>query len=238
LNYDEVIAELQRLANPEAREAMGRFGIETGSALGISVPALRNLAKRIGRDHELALRLWQSGIQEARIVASMIDDPAHVTEEQMEAWAADFDSWNVVDGTCSLFAMTPLAYEKAFEWAGRDEEFVKRAGFVLMAYLAVHDKTASDDRIAGFLPVIEREAGDERNFVKKAVNWALRQIGKRNLELNRQAIESGERIKAQGTRAARWIASDALRELRDEKQLQRLQTKAARSAPSPPRRQP
>ncbi|HEX5939474.1 MAG TPA: DNA alkylation repair protein, partial [Dehalococcoidia bacterium] len=187
-------------------------------------------------DHELALDLWQAGIQEARILASMIDVPDQVSEAQMESWAADFDSWNVVDGTCDLFARTPFAYPKAFEWPGREEEYVKRAGFVLMAYLAVHDKRAPDDRIAEFLPLIEREAGDDRNFVKKAVNWALRQIGKRSLYLNNLALESGERIRAQGTRSARWIAADALRELRNEKQLERLRAKETRSSQSPPSR--
>ena len=236
MNREEAIAELEALANPSARDAMARYGISNQSALGISVPALRKLARTIGRDHELALELWQSGIQEARILASMIDDPARVTDGQMELWAADFDSWNVVDGTCDLFARTSLAYAKAFEWSEREEEYVKRAGFVLMAYLAVHDKRAPDDRIAEFLPLIEREAGDDRNFVKKAVNWALRQIGKRSLYLNNLALESGERIRAQGTRSARWIAADALRELRNEKQLERLRAKETRSSQSPPSR--
>ena len=236
MRYDDVIARLEALGSAHSREGMARFGIDTSTALGISVPALRSLAREIGRDHELALRLWQSGVQEARILAAMIDDPAHVTDGQMEAWAADFDSWNVVDGTCDLFARTELAYEKAFAWSERNEEYVKRAGFVLMAYLAVHDKRASDATIAAFLPVIERESGDDRNFVKKAVNWALRQIGKRNLALNAAAVECAERIRTQGSRSARWIAADALRELRSEKQLERLRAKAARSAQSRPSR--
>lgn len=230
------MTRLQELANPPSREGMARFGIETRAALGISVPALRGLAREVGKDHELALQLWRSGIQEARILASMIDEPSLVTDAQMESWAADFDSWNVVDGTCDLFARTHLAYEKAYAWAARSEEYVKRAGFVLIAYLAVHDKSAGDEKIAAFLPVLEREAYDDRNFVKKAVNWALRQIGKRNLALNAKAVEAAERIKAQGTRPARWIAADALRELRSEKQLERLRVKAARAGQSPPNR--
>lgn len=236
MTYDEVIARLQSMENAANRQGMGRFGINTSATLGISVTTLRAIGKEIGRNHELALRLWESGIQEARILAALIDDPSQVTEGQMEGWAADFDSWNVVDGTCDLFARTALAYPKAFAWSERSEEYVKRAGFVLMAYLAVHDKKAADARIAQFLPVIEREAGDDRNFVKKAVNWALRQIGKRNLALNAAAIESAERIREQGSRSARWIAADALRELRSEKQLARLRAKEGRSAPSRPSR--
>jgi 3-methyladenine DNA glycosylase AlkD len=237
LNYDDVIARLRSMESATNREGMGRFGISTRNTLGISVTALRGIAREIGRDHELALRLWQSGIQEARILAGLIDDPRQVSERQMEAWAADFDSWNVVDGTCGLFARTKLAYAKAFAWSERSEEYVKRAGFVLMAYLAVHDKKASDGTIAKFLPVIEREANDDRNFVRKAVNWALRQIGKRSLALNSAATEAAERIRAQGSRSARWIAADALRELRSEKQLERLRAKEARSAQSLPSRQ-
>ena len=236
MTHDEVIARLHALASLPGRESMARFGITTGTALGISVPALRSLAREVGKDHELALQLWQSGIQEARILASMIDDPALVSDVQMESWAADFDSWNVVDGTCDLFVRTQLAYEKAYAWSTRSEEYVRRAGFVLMAYLAVHDKSAADEKIASFLPVIERDAYDDRNFVRKAVNWALRQIGKRNLALNARAVQAAERIRAQGSRSARWIAADALRELRNERQLERLRAKAARFGQSPPSR--
>jgi 3-methyladenine DNA glycosylase AlkD len=141
----------------------------------------------------------------------------------MDNWAADFDNWATVDGTCCyLFCLTPSAYEKAVEWSGRTEEFIKRAGFALMAYLAVHDKKAADDKLSAFLPVIEMHAGDDRNFVKKAVNWALRQIGKRNTNLNRLAIASAKRIKQQNTKPAHWIAADALRELTNEKTRKRL----------------
>jgi 3-methyladenine DNA glycosylase AlkD len=203
---------------------MARFGIATDRAFGgTSVPALRAMAKRIGRDHALAAELWASGIHEARLLAAMVDDPAQVTEAQMEAWAAEFDSWDVVDGTCSsLFDRTPFAYAKAMEWSGRNEEFVKRAGFVLMAMLSVHDKAAPDDRFRRFFPLIEAEAGDPRNFVRKAVNWALRQIGKRNPALNEEAMRVAWRIQATGPRPARWVASDALRELQSDAVQRRL----------------
>jgi 3-methyladenine DNA glycosylase AlkD len=220
----DILRELEASADPSALEGMARFRISTDRALGgTSVPTLRAMAKRIGRDHELAGELWASGIHEARILAAMIDDPAEVTEEQMEAWAAEFDSWDVVDGTCgSLFGKTPFAYDKAIEWSGRSEEFVKRAAFVLMAMLAVHDKSAPDDSFLQFFPLIEREAGDPRNFVRKAVNWALRQIGKRSPTLHREAIAVARRIHGSGERPAKWVASDALRELQSEAVRRRL----------------
>jgi 3-methyladenine DNA glycosylase AlkD len=181
------------------------------------------MAKRIGRDHALARELWASGIHEARVLAGLVDDPAAVTAAQLERWAKDFDSWDVCDGVCSnLFDRTPYAWDKAVAWSARSREFVKRAGFVLMAALAVHDKTAPDERFKNFLPLIEREAVDERNFVKKAVNWALRQIGKRNRALNRDAIAAAKRIRKVDSRSARWIAADALRELESDAVRQRL----------------
>ena len=213
----EILAELESRANPENVVGMARYGINPKNTFGVSAPVLRAMAKRIGRDHALALELWESGIREARILAGLIDDPALVTESQLERWAKDFDSWDVCDGVCSnLFDKTPFAYEKTAAWSGREEEFVKRAGFVLMAALAVHDKKAPDGRFRGFLPLIEREAADERNFVKKAVNWALRQIGKRNRPLNAAAIASAKRIRNMDSKAARWIAADALRELESD----------------------
>ena len=219
----DVLDRLRALADPEAREGMARFGIETRQALGISIPTLRALGREVGRDHDLAGELWTSGVHEARVLAALVDDPRLVTEEQMERWVVQIDSWDVCDGVCStLFDRTPFAHAKAAEWSARDEEFVKRAGFVLMAALAVHDKKAPDERFLEMLPLIESEAYDDRNFVRKAVNWALRGIGKRNRNLNRAAIEAGERIRSQGSRAARWIAADALRELRSEKVRTRL----------------
>jgi 3-methyladenine DNA glycosylase AlkD len=225
-----VLEELRSLADPSSLDGMARFGITTERALGgISLPTLRAMAKRIGRDHTLAAELWASGIHEARLLAPMVDDPSQVTEEQMESWAAEFDSWDVVDGTCSsLFDKTSFAYRKAIEWSGREEEFVKRAGFVLMATLSVHDKAAPDRDFQQFFPLIEREAADPRNFVRKAVNWALRQIGKRNPRLNRGAIAVAQRILRTGPRPARWVASDALRELQSESVMRRLEAGKAK----------
>jgi 3-methyladenine DNA glycosylase AlkD len=225
-----VISELQALADPSQLDGMARFGINTTRTLGgIGLPALRAMAKRIGRSHEVANGLWASGIHEARILAAMVDDPSAVTEDQMEAWAADFDSWDVVDGTVSsLFDKTPFAWTKAMEWSSREEEFVKRAAFAMVAALAVHDKKAPDAAFVAFLPTIEREAGDPRNLVRKAVNWALRQIGKRNAALNAKAIATAERIHATGPRPARWVASDALRELRSDPVQIRLRRSAER----------
>ncbi len=181
---------------------------------GSPFPQLRDLAKKVGTDHELAQKLWKTGIHEARILASMIDDPTKVSDAQMEEWAADFDSWDVVDGCCgNLFDKTRFANRKANEWSARKEEFVKRAGFVLMAEQAVHNKEAPNKTFLDFLPLIIREASDERNFVKKAVNWALRQIGKRNIALNGAAIKTCAKIRDLDSGSARWVATDTLREL-------------------------
>ena len=232
MTADEIIRKLESLENPDNIAGMARFGIAAKKAFGISAPVLKALAKEIKKQpdaHALALELWETGAHEARIIAYLIDDPKKVTEKQMDAWAADFDNWAICDGACGhLFCKTDPAYEKAFEWAERDEEFVKRAGLVMPAWLAVHDKKAPDERIAQFLPVLEKHAYDERNFIKKAVNWSLRQIGKRSLNLNRLAIEAAERIKAQNTRHARWIAADALRELKSEKTLERIKKKSGK----------
>ena len=223
LKPDEVVGQLESLADPEAVAGMARYGINPENTLGVSIPKLRRLAKEIGKDHRLALGLWSTGIHEARILASMVDEPNEVTEQQMETWVADFDSWDTCDQTCmNLFWLTPFAYEKCFEWSSRDEEFVKRAGFALMARLAWSDKGMSDQKIAEFLPVIEKEATDDRNFVKKAVNWALRQIGKRNANLNTQAIETAKRITRIDSKPAKWISSNALKELEGEAVQRRL----------------
>ena len=223
MTYQHILRILKSHYKPENIEGMARFGIVARKAYGVPTLALRKLAREIGKDHALAQRLWASGIHDARGLAALIDDPAEVTEDQMESWVADFDNWAVCDGVClHLFRRTPFAHGKAIEWTARDEEFVKRAGFALMACLAVHDKRAGDRQFERFLPIIEREATDDRNFVRKAVNWALRQIGKRNLGLNRKAIERAERIRALDSRAARWIAADALRELRGDAVQKRL----------------
>lgn len=212
---DQIIEQLHQHASAQAVEGMARFGIRPAHVLGIAIPTIRKMARAIGKNHELAQELWASGIHEARILASMIDDPWQVTPEQMEAWVNAFDSWDVCDQACgNLFDKTPYAYEKAIEWCHREPEFVRRAGFVLMAELAVHDKHAFDEAFAPFFLLIKQYATDERNFVKKAVNWALRQIGKRNSQLRIQAMECAEAIKGIDSKAARWIANDALRELR------------------------
>lgn len=226
MTYENIIAEIQAQARPEAVEGMARFGINSHNTYGVSIPTLRAMAKRIGKhQHDLAQQLWLSGIHEARILACLIADPAQMTEAQMEQWVHDFDSWDVCDQCCNnLLDKTAWAYQKAIAWSAREEPFVKRAGFVLMATLSVHDKKANDTTFEQFLPIIQREATDERNFVKKAVNWALRQIGKRNVALNAKAIATAKQIHTIDAKSARWIASNALRELESEKVQAKLAT--------------
>jgi 3-methyladenine DNA glycosylase AlkD len=196
---------------------MARFGINPDHALGVRIPDLRRLGRELGRDHRLAGALWATGIHEARILASMVEEPNRVTEAQMERWARAFDSWDLCDQVCgNLFDRTVHAARMARRWAGRDQEFVKRAAFAMMAGKAVHDRDADDRVFLEFLPLIEGEAADGRNYVKKAVSWALRQIGKRNRRLHRGAVATAQRIGRQDSAAARWVASDALRELRSE----------------------
>jgi 3-methyladenine DNA glycosylase AlkD len=229
MEYKEVMKQLKRMKDPQAIEGMARFGIVGKGRLGVSIPELRRLARDIGTDHGLALKLWRTGIPDARILAALVDEPSRVTERQMERWVRDFASWDVCDQVCSnLFDRTSLAGVKATEWSGREEEFVKRAGFVLMAAMAVHDKEAPDTAFRRFFPIIKREATDDRNFVKKAVNWALRQIGKRSIKLNREAIKLAGEIKKIDSGAARWVASDALRELKNTRTLARMSRKRSR----------
>jgi 3-methyladenine DNA glycosylase AlkD len=205
---------------------MARFAVPIDKALGIPTSALRKLAREIGKDHELAENLWKSGVHEARILAALVDEPRKVTEAQAERWLRDFDSWDVCDCCCgNLFDKRPFAYRKAAEWSRRKEEFAKRAGFALMAALAVHDKKAAEAKFLKFLPLIKRESLDERNFVKKGVNWALRQIGKRNSRLNQAAVKAAQEIRKMDSRSARWIAADALRELTSEAVWGRLRRK-------------
>ncbi len=223
MTADQVIARLEDLADPNTRAGMERFGIRTGKALGVSMPKLRALAKECGRDHALAGKLWASGVHEARILATLLEEPDAVTEKQAEKWAADFDSWDVCDQCClNLFQRLSFAHELASRLSAREVEFVKRSGFALMAVLAVHDRTSGDEVFEKFLTIIKKQSTDERNFVRKAVNWALRQIGKRNMALNKKAIRTAAEIAKIDSRAARWIAADALRELRDEKILARI----------------
>lgn len=223
MNLAQVMDELRGMAEPANLPGQARFGIDVSSSLGISMSRLRPFARRIGRDHELALGLWETGVREARILATLVDDPALVTGGQMERWAQDFGSWEVVDAACcNLFDRTALRYAKAVAWASREPEFVKRAAFSLMAGIAVHDRRAPDEDLIALLPVIRREACDRRNYVKKAVSWALRQIGKRNPALHRAAIETAEQIAAMECPGARWVAADVLRELRSPRVEQRL----------------
>lgn len=214
MNKNEVVQELTRHGDPANIAGMARFAIRAKKVLGVSAPVMRALARKIGKDHKLAGQLWRTGIHEARFVASLVDVPAEVTERQMESWAAEFDNWAVCDSVCgNLFDKTQWAYEKALAWSRRPEEFVKRAGFAMMACLAVHDKKSADRRFVPFFAVIKRASTDERNFVRKAVNWALRQIGKSRPALRLQAIGLAREIQQLDSKSARWIAADALREL-------------------------
>jgi len=223
LTLADVLERLNDRRDPAAVAGMARYGIVGQEVFGVKVPVLRAWAKEAGRDHELAGQLWAYPSRETRVLATMVDHWRWVDEAQMERWAADFDSWEICDQACgNLLAHTPLAYAKAMAWNARPEEFVKRAGFVLMADLAHRDQKTSDAALAAFLPIIEREAEDGRNFVKKAVNWALRDIGKRNRALNVQAVAVAERLIAHPTPAARWNGRDALRELTSEKVQARL----------------
>jgi 3-methyladenine DNA glycosylase AlkD len=211
----DVLTTLLSHANPANAAGMARFGINPEGTLGVSMPVLRGLGKQLGRNHALACELWDSGIHEARILATLVEDPKQITPRQMDRWARQFDSWDVCDQACqNLLRYTPYAFDKAAEWARAKPEFVRRAGFALMAGLAVKAKTATDAQFEPFFPLMMEAAADDRNFVRKAVNWALRQIGKRNARLRATAIAVAEEIQAQDSRSARWIAADALRELR------------------------
>ena len=223
----DVLIELKSMGDPESAAGMAKYGIKADQALGVSIPRLLGLARKVGKNRELATDLWSSAIHEARILACMIADPLQITADQLENWVADFDSWDLCDQCCNrLFRKTPFARQKALAWANRPEEFVKRAGFVLMAVLAVHDKKAADKQFDAFFKRIKAAASDERNFVKKAVNWALRQIGKRNRSLNKKAIAVAEEIQQLECRSARWVAGDALRELRSENVQKRFPGRA------------
>ncbi len=226
MNYEEIIKKLYLLENPENVKGMAQYGINQKNNLGISIYQLRPIAKEIGKNHELALKLWDSKIHDARLMACFIDEPEKVTTDQMDDWANDFDSWDICDQVCtSLFDLSPLAYEKVFQWAEHEKEFVKRAAFSIIAGLTVHDKKANDKDFEGFLPLLIHHAVDDRNYVKKAVNWALRNIGKRNLHLNKAALMTAKKIQKMDSKSARWIASDAIRELTSQKLLQRLERK-------------
>jgi len=220
MTVKHVLAELRRLGRAENIAGMARFGIAPARVYGVSTVPLKNMARQCGRNSKLACALWDTGVHEARILAAYVMDPADLTRREMERWTREFDSWAVCDNACMhLFRKTPFAWAKAAEWSSRRPEYVKRAGFALMATLAVHDKRANDEAFLALLPIIERESVDERNFVRKAVNWALRQIGKRNVALCKAAMECAQRLKQSESRSARWIGSDALRELRPKQLL-------------------
>lgn len=224
---NDIISELKSLSNPKNIEGMARFGISRKGTLGIPIPTLRTMAKKIGKNHQLALELWDSGIHEARLLAGFIGDPEKLTESQIESWVKDFDSWDICDQVCSaLFDKSEFAWKKVFEWPEREEEFVRRAGFALIAALSVHDKLAKDEQFVKCFPLIIRYSYDDRNFVRKAVNWALRQIGKRNMALNAKALAVAKQIQKLDSKSARWIANDAIRELENEKVKKRVKEKS------------
>lgn len=229
----EVLEYLKSRGSSKNVEGMAHYGITTEKAYGAGATVIRGLAKNIGTDHDLALELWTTGILDARAVAALIGDPGKTTRRLMNKWAKDFDNWAVCDAACGiLFDKTPYAAEMALKWTKREEEFVRRAGFVMMAALAVHDKNAPDELFLKFLPIIKRGSVDERNFVKKAVNWALRQIGKRNSKLNSAAIMVAKEIRRIDSPSARWIASDAIRELESTNVRKRLARKSRHARPS------
>lgn len=218
ITLDKILTKLKSHANPKNVAGMARFGINPANTLGISIPELRQTAREIKKQpldcHVLAIKLWDSGIHEAKILAGFIENTQTLTEAQMENWVKDFDSWDVCDQVCDLFGKSPFAIKKINDWTKRDEEFVKRAGFALMCEVSVHDKKAPDQTFLNFLPLIKAASTDERNFVKKAVNWALRNIGKRNAALNKAALKTAEKIQKINSKSARWIAADAIRELK------------------------
>lgn len=226
ISVDDVLKQLKAMAVPDNLTGMARYGIDVENRFGVSVPEIRKLAKKIGKNHDLALYLWKTGISDAMILASLLAEPEKMTDEQMEEWVSDFNSWDVCDQVCNnLFNRHPLVWKKILDWSGRDEVFVKRAAFALLSSLAVHDKEDSDEKFIYFLQVIKREAIDDRNFVKKAVNWALRNIGKRNFNLNRAAINIAHEIQQNDCKASSWIASNALRELESDAVQKRLAQK-------------
>ncbi len=222
-SVEEIVIILKQNKNSKNVEGMAKFGINPEFALGISMPFLRNLGKQIGRNHELAIKMWKTKIHEARILSTIIDDPKLVTKSQMNSWVKDFNSWDLCDQCCmNLFRKSEFAFEKSIEWMERNEEFVKRAGFALVATLAVHSKNLTNEDFEIYLQKIIEKSDDERNFVKKAVNWALRQIGKRNIYLNQKAIEVSEKLINSESKSAKWIGKDALKELTSEKIISRI----------------
>ncbi len=217
MKVEGLLSELKSLSTPEHYAKLAHFGINDSNAFGVKIPLIRQLAKKIGKNHQLALELWSTEFHEARLLATMIEDSKEVTEIQFDAWVHDFNSWDICDQCCNLLVKTPYILQKIESYSTANEEFVKRTAFVLMCALVFENKNAPDEFFIPFFNIIEREAWDDRNFVWKAVNWALRQIGKKNENLRLKAIETGEKIRNQGSKSARWIANDALRELKSDK---------------------
>jgi len=222
-SVEEVLSKLKAKARPDQLDGMAQYGMVTEKRLGVSIPDLRKAAEELGKDHRLAIQLWKTGIPETRILAAMIDEPDKLSATQMDNWVKEINSWDVCDQVCmNLFEKSPLAWRKVLEWSERDEEFVRRAAFALMACLAWHDKDASDDQFIKFFPVIMGGATDERNLVKKSVSWALRNIGKRNPKLNKAAVRTARKMQRIDSKAARWVAADAIAELESEAVQRRL----------------
>jgi len=226
MDYKELLVLLRSLRDPESVKGMARYGINPKNNLGISIYKLRLIAKDVGMDHNVAIQLWSSGIHDARLLACFVENPKEITSEQMDTWSKDFDSWDICDQACtSLFDLSPFAWKKVFEWSERDEEFIKRGAFSLIAGLSVHDKNAINKKFEEFFPIIKKQSTDERNYVKKAVNWALRNIGKRNLLLNKKTIILSNDILKMESKTAKWIARNALKELTSIKIQDRLKKK-------------
>ncbi len=222
----EILKRFESLRNEKNISGMARFGIRSDRAFGIKHPVLKQIAKEIGKDHELALELWDSGYHEARLVAPLVDDPKQVTEAQAGAWVKDLNSWDLCDDLAgNLLVKTPFAHKKAIQWAKRKEEFVRRAGFAMMAWIAVKDKKAGKETFSTFYPLMVEYSNDERNYVKKAISWALRSVGKRNLALNKEAVKVAKQIAKVDSKASRWIAQDVLRELASDAMQTRLKEK-------------
>jgi len=234
MNVQTILEQLHQCTNSKGKDHLKRVGLPVEKMIGITIQDIRRIAKEIGKDHTLALDLWNEELHEAKLLAVLLAEPKKVTESLMETWVKEFYSWDITDHTCNnLFDKTPYAFSKAQEWTTRTEEFVKRAGFTLIATLAVHDKKAPDIVFEKMLPLIIEQATDDRNYVKKAVNWALRQIGKRNLVLNQKAIQVALSLQQSSSSSARWIATDALRELRNDKILARVQQRGKKLKPEP-----
>jgi 3-methyladenine DNA glycosylase AlkD len=223
---NEILEKLKSKSRKDQLEGMARYGIKIDKRLGVSIPEIRKIAKDFGKNHKTALDLWNTGYDDAKITAAMIDEPEKVTENQMDEWVKEIDSWDVCDQICmNLFDKTPLAWKKIIDWSKRDEEFVKRTAFSLLACLAWHDKNADDNKFIDYFPLIKRNATDDRNYVKKAVSWALRHIGKRNLNLHKAALKLASEIKQIDSKTSRWIGSDVIKDLNSDSTKRRLKIK-------------